>query len=114
MEYMIQIGLTGLKRLLNKKAFTKSKEVEQAIEEYRIENNPLLAFLEEMGADAVENEPVKEIYFKYNEFCNRNHFEALNRIEFSRQVSKSLNFTTKDKRIKGEKVKIFVQKVPDG
>lgn len=114
MEYMIQIGLAGLKRLLNNKAFTKSKEVEQAIEEYRIENNPLLAFLEELGADAVENEPVKEVYYKYNEFCNRNHFEALNRIEFSRQVSKVLNFTTKDKRIKGEKVKIFVQKVPDG
>ena len=112
-EYMIQIGLAGLKRLLDNKAFTKSKEVERAVEEYQIENNPLMAFLEELGADAVENEPVKEIYQKYKEFCYANQFEPLNRIEFSRQVSKMLNFTTKDKRIKGEKVKIFVPKVPD-
>ena len=113
MEYMIQIGLAGLKRLLNNKAFTKSKEVEQAIEEYRIENNPLLAFLEELGADAVENEPVKEIYQKYKEFCYANQFEPLNRIEFSRQVSKTLNFTTKGKRINKEKVQIFIPKVQD-
>ena len=113
MEYMIRLGLEGLKRALKNKSFTKSKDVDQALESYRIENNPILAFVEEVGADAVENEPVGEVYFRYNEFCTRNRFEPLNRIEFSRQISKALNFTTKDKRIKGEKIKIFVQKVPD-
>ena len=113
MEYMIRLGLDGLKRVLKNKAFTKSKDVDQAIESYRIESNPLLTFLEEIGADAVINEPVKAVYFKYREFCLTNQFEPLNRIEFSRQVSRSLNFTTKDKRIKGKKEKVFVQKVPD-
>jgi len=113
MEYMIRLGLEGLKRVLEQKAFTKSADVEQAIESYRIENNPLLAFLEEAGEDAVVNEPVKDVYMKYKVFCTSNQFEPLNRIEFSRQVSKALNFTTKDKRIKGEKLKIFVPKVPD-
>lgn len=114
MEYMILLGLNGLKRVLAQKSFTKSADVERAIESYRIENNPLLAFLEELGEDGVVNEPVKNVYMRYKEFCMANQFEPLNRIEFSRQVSKTLNFTTKDKRIKGEKVKIFVQKVPDG
>ena len=113
MEYMIQLGLGGLKRVLKNKDFTKSKDVERTIEEYRIESNPLLSFLDEAGADAVVNEPVKGVYFKYREFCITNQFEPLNRIEFSRQVTKALNFATKDKRINGAKEKIFVEKVPD-
>lgn len=113
MEYMIQLGLGGLKRVLKNKDFTKSKDVEHTIEEYRIESNPLLSFLDEAGADAVVNEPVKAVYFKYREFCITNQFEPLNRIEFSRQVTKALNFATKDKRINGAKEKIFVEKVPD-
>ena len=113
MEYMIQLGLGGLKRVLKNKDFTKSKDVERTIEEYRIESNPLLSFLDEVGTDAVVNEPVKAVYFKYREFCITNQFEPLNRIEFSRQVTKALNFATKDKRINGAKEKIFVEKVPD-
>ena len=113
MEYMIRLGLEGLKRVLKGKDFTKSADVERTIEEYRIESNPLLSFLDEVGADAVINEPVKAVYFKYREFCITNQFEPLNRIEFSRQVTKALNFATKDKRIKGAKEKIFVEKVPD-
>ena len=112
MEYMIQLGLGGLKRVLKNKDFTKSKDVERTIEEYRIESNPLLSFLDEAGADAVVNEPVKAVYFKYREFCITNQFEPLNRIEFSRQVTKALNFATKDKRINGAKEKIFVEKSP--
>ena len=113
MEYMIRLGLEGLKRVLKGKDFTKSADVERTIEEYRIESNPLLSFLDEVGADAVINEPVKAVYFKYREFCLTNQFEPLNRIEFSRQVTKALNFATKDKRINGAKEKIFVEKVPD-
>ena len=113
MEYMIRLGLEGLKRVLKGKDFTKSADVERTIEEYRIESNPLLSFLDEVGADAVINEPVKAVYFKYREFCLTNQFEPLNRIEFSRQVAKALNFATKDKRINGAKEKIFVEKVPD-
>lgn len=44
MEYLIQIGLNGLKRVLKEKSFTKSVDVEKAIEDYRIESNPLLSF----------------------------------------------------------------------
>lgn len=110
MEYMIRLGLDGLKRVLKNKAFTKSKDVEQAIEAYRIESNPLLTFLEEAGADAVVNNPVKQVYFKYREFCLTNQFEPLNRIEFSRQVSKALNLTTKGQRINKEKVQVFIPK----
>ena len=73
----------------------------------------MLTFIEEIGATDIENEPVKAIYKKYKEFCLSNQFEPLNRIEFSRQVGKALNFTTKDKRVMGEKVKVFVQKVLD-
>lgn len=113
MEYMIRLGLEGLERVLKGKDFTKSADVERTIEEYRIESNPLLSFLDEVGADAVINEPVKAVYFKYREFCLTNQFEPLNRIEFSRQVTKALNFATKDKRINGAKEKIFVEKVPD-
>ncbi len=113
METMILYGLNGLKRVLAEKDFTRSADVDQALETYRIENNPVLAFIEEVGANAVENEKAKEVYKRYKEFCFGNQFEPLNRIEFSKQIGKSLNMTTRAKRINGEKVQVFIRKEPE-
>src|SRR5690606_10564240 len=57
MEYLIKIGLEGLKRVLKNQQFTKSDRVEKELQEYEESNNPILGFFKEITLEEVENEP---------------------------------------------------------
>lgn len=108
MEYLIQIGIKGLKRVLANSKFTTSVKVEKEIQEYEENNNPILLFFKE--EPKMENEPTKDVYAKYNEFCLANSFTPMSNIEFSKQVKKRFNLEIIDKTIKGKKYRIFVKK----
>ena len=108
MEYLIQIGIKGLKRVLANSRFTTSVKVEKEIQEYEENNNPILLFFKE--EPKMENEPTKDVYAKYNEFCLANSFTPMSNIEFSKQVKKRFNLEIIDKTIKGKKYRIFVKK----
>lgn len=110
LEYLIVLGIEGLKRILKNNAFTKSDKVQRSIEEYEETNNPIQLFFKEVDADDIENEPTKEIYKMYSEFCLANAFNPMSNIEFSKQVKKQFDFEIKDKTIKGKKYRIFVKK----
>ena len=109
MEYLVILALAGLKRVLTKAKFTTSSRVQNQLEEYEENNNPIIGFVQEIGMDAVENEPSRDVYRKYKEYCIVNNFQALSNIEFSRQLCKRFGFTMKNQRIKGKQTKIFVK-----
>lgn len=100
LEYLIILGIKGLKRILSNNAFTKSDKVQKSIEEYEETNNPIQLFFKEVGADDIENEPTKEIYKLYGEFCLANAFNPMSHIEFSKQVKSSLTLTSRTRRSK--------------
>lgn len=110
MEYLIQIGIQGLKRVLENAKFTSSKKVQKELEDYEESNNPILMFFKEIEEVEMENEPTKNVYKRYNEFCLANSFTPLSNIEFSKQVKKYYGFEIIDKTIKGKKYRIFVKK----
>lgn len=110
LEYLIVLGIEGLKRILKNNAFTKSDKVQRSIEEYEETNNPIQLFFKEVDADDIENKPTKEIYKMYSEFCLANAFNPMSNIEFSKQVKKQFDFEIKDKTIRGKKYRIFVKK----
>ena len=109
MEYLIRLGLEGLKRVLRNAKFTVSKRVEGQLEEYEENNNPIIGFVEEVGLDAIENEPTKDVFFKYNVYCNKNNLNPLSNIEFSRQITRRFGFIVKNQRRNGKQTKIFVK-----
>lgn len=108
MQYLINIGIQGLKRVLKNRKFTSSVKVEKALQEYTENNNPILLFFKE--EPKIENEPTKNVYKKYNEFCIANSFNPMSNIEFSKQVKKYLDYEIADKTIKGKKYRIFIKK----
>lgn len=110
MEYLIQLGLTGLKRVLENRKFTNSKRVEKELEEYEENNNPILTFFKETSEDEIINESTKDVYKKYNEFCLANNFTPLSNIEFSRKVNKYFDLEIISKTIKGKTYRIFVRR----
>ena len=110
MEYLIQLGIAGLKRILLNRGFTESGKVEKSIAEYEETNNPVLGFFKEVEVEGINiaNEPTSHVYKMYCEYCIRSGLQALSNIEFSRQVVKHFNFEVVVKKIQGKSVRCFV------
>lgn len=108
MEYLVKVGVDGLKSILKNKAFTKSKKVDDEIMEYTEYNNPLLLFLKEAETDEIINQETKLVHSKYEMFCSDNGFQGMGLANFSKEVTRQLNCQIKDKRINGRKTRVFV------
>lgn len=110
MEYLIKLGVEGLKRVLENKEFTTSEKIKTELIEYEENNNPILAFFKDCDdrEQKIENEPTNDVYRLYTTFCAENGFQSMSIGEFSKQVKKYYNFTIIRKRINGEIRRIFV------
>ncbi len=109
MEYMIQLGLVGLKRVLENREFTSSEEMRKELEEYERQNNPLLRFFDdcEMEDFNIEGEATSKVYARYKEFCLAENLQPISKIEFSRQTIRQFGFITKTVRLNGKSYRIF-------
>lgn len=110
LEYLIQLGIAGLKRVLAARRFTISKSVQKELEEYEENNNPIISWFKEIDVEDVKNQPTKDVYKKYNEFCIVNNFTPMSNIEFSKQVNRYYDFEVISKSIKGKTYRVFVEK----
>ncbi|KXG75601.1 DNA primase family protein [Thermotalea metallivorans] len=109
-EYMILLGIEGLKRVLKNKAYTKSEKVEKELDEYEVTNNPVLGFIQECNIEEfqIENEPTSKVYEHYCTYCTKNGFQAVSNIEFSKQINRHLNFRIKVTKVNGKSTRIFI------
>lgn len=109
MEYLIVLGLAGLRRVLENHAFTSSKRVDKELAAYNEDNNPILMFFADMDVEAeLYNQPVGSVYLAYDIFCRDNNFQPLGKIAFSRAVKRQFpNIDIVRMRIDGKQVKVF-------
>lgn len=107
MEYLLNISIQGLKRVLQNRGFTEVDSVTTEVKEYEKRNNPVVAFLDE---NEIEGEPTKEIHLRYSTWCYENGLKPLSRIQFSREVCKQ-GYKTKQERIDDKRIQIFVKDV---
>jgi len=110
MEYMIVLGLAALKRVLNN-GFTESAKVQEQLKEYEETNNPILGFFEEVEFEGfqIENEQSDKVFKRYKEYCLANNFNPMSKAEFSKQLCRKLNMTTKTKKVGGKVFRIYVK-----
>ena len=108
MEYLVKVGIEGLKQILLNRAFTQSKKVDDELKEYTEYNNPILLFLSETEKEDIINQETKTIHSMYEVFCRDNGFQCMGLASFSKEVTRQLNCMVKDKRINGRKARIFV------
>lgn len=107
MEYFIKLGVEGLQRVIINQGFTQSEKVQNQLNEYEEENNPIIAFIADCGVDAIENEPTNEVYKRYQVFCAENNMQPMSNIIFSKQINKRLGFEVVQKKLNGVNRKIF-------
>ena len=108
-EYLIQIGVQGLQRVLNTQGFTESEAVKEEIDTFERDNNPILLFLEEVEDYEVINNETKEVFARYDTFCHENGFTKVAMQTFSKEITRHMDCKIADKKIKGRKCRIFVR-----
>lgn len=111
MEYLINLGIAGLKRVLLNRKFTGSIKVQKAMDEYEENNNPIIGFFRECEDEEfqIENEPTNVVYKRYQEYCLANSLQPMSNIEFSKQVNRILNMRVENKWLNGKKHRIFIK-----
>lgn len=107
MEYMIKLGIKGLKRVLASQEFTNSEKVQAEIDDFAITNNPVLGFFKENDLEDIENHVTKDVYLRYQKYCYDNGLNAICAGELSKQIKKHYGVTIADKRINGRKARVF-------
>lgn len=116
-EYLIRLGVEGLKRVVKNNHFTESKKVQKEIEEYEDFNNPVKGFFRECneqdGADYIFRETATAIYKRYQVYCAENNFQPESNTVFGRTLKSLFGVESKQKKISGKNVRMYV-KVAEG
>lgn len=107
-EALIQLALDGLTRVLQNQAFTTCDAIQRELEEYEENNNPIVLYFKEAGADGIINQTTSGCYRRYREFCISNNFTPISQIEFSKTVKKAFNCEIEEQRINGKRVRVFI------
>jgi P4 family phage/plasmid primase-like protien len=90
-------ALAGLDRLRLQNRFTRSEVCDQALGEYRTENNPARMFLLDSCREAPEGQaPCGELYKAYRDWCNANGYSPLADRSFGKEVRRV--FTKAERR----------------
>lgn len=108
-EYLIRVGIEGLRRVIQQNHFTQSERVDREIKEYEEENNPIAGFIEDQGLDMIENQLTVDVYKRYQVFCADNSLTPMSNIVFSKQINKRLGLTVKQRKISGQVKKLFIR-----
>ena len=110
-EYLIKLGIMGLRRVLENQDFTRSDRVDRQLEEYEEENNPIVAFLHDLehGENDIINETTADVYAKYKIFCNAANMQPMSKVVFSKQINKRLNTEIAFRKIAGKSTRIFIK-----
>ena len=108
MEYLLQVALDGLKRVLDNNGFSESEKVQEELDKYHEKNDPVIGFIKELDMEVdILNQPSKDVYMRYKIYCNDNNLTPLAHNAFSENLSRNYGISTKTARIKGKSVKVF-------
>ncbi|MED3538280.1 phage/plasmid primase, P4 family [Bacillus toyonensis] len=107
MQYVLNLALKSLKRLLVEKKFTKSKAVEDELIKYQEENNPIISFVNNEDVE-LERAVVGDVYLQYKVYCTENGFHSVSNISFSKQVTQLFGYKSHVQKVDGKNKRIFI------
>jgi len=106
---IFMFALSGLKRLTKQKKFTESIEVNNKLEEYKLDSNPVKQYMEEKYITTdEENKYIScaSLYESYGVWCGDNGFMKMNNINFGKEL-KRLKYNKKQKKTEGKTIWIY-------
>ncbi|ANT40113.1 MULTISPECIES: DNA primase family protein [Bacillus cereus group] len=107
MQYVLNLALKSLKRLLVEKKFTTSKAVEDELIKYQEENNPIISFVNNEDVE-LERAVVGDVYLQYKLYCAENGFQSVSNVNFSKQVTQLFGYKSHVQKVDGKSKRIFI------
>lgn len=104
MQYLLKQAMDGLKRLRENGHFTKSTIAENALQTYRLENNPIAEFIAEYKENNgdIDGKPTAELYSYYASWCQKNgHKNVPTKTTFTREVNKLEKTKSEPRSVQG-------------
>lgn len=101
-QFYIKTGVSGLERLISTGGiFTAAQKSADLKRDYEIENDSVLAFLDEYDPEefVLDNTPMC-VFDKYKEFCNRNNYTCIGERMLNKCLRTCLHYTTKQVKIR--------------
>ena len=134
MEYLIYIGIEGLKRVLKNKGFSETEETKQLLKEFNENNNPIFEFVEYLENEGetptklefiLKDFSCQKIYNgtlgvidpqgkmpSFNEWCVNNGLKKISYKSFIKNMKVQFNLDTERKTVKGIKETYFYKRTP--
>lgn len=105
MEYLIQIGIKGLHRVLKNNSFTECDEVDKMLKSYQEDCDPFLQFIDEYNytSSRLVNEFTSDVYRRYKMYCEESSLKPISLRMFTQRIKKEFRLTTAYKYDKNNK-----------
>ena len=113
MEALIAKAIPALKVVLANQEFEDCSKVKANLAEFEKSNDPILEFFEDIGESEYLNEPIKNVYQKYNSFCLSNNLQSISAIEFQRRMKQHFGLVIKAIEISGKKARVYCEQPTD-
>ena len=108
-QYLIRLGIAGLKRVLVNKDFTHATVVAKALAAYELENNPILSFINDVTVEGIVERPTDDVYKQYCVYCYENGFKALSKNPFSKELMRNAGVNTKVVKVAGKCIRQYIK-----
>ena len=109
-EYLILLGVKALRDVLENNGFTITDTVEKELEQYEIENNPILEFFMDIPLEEIENHSTKDVYDRYQQWCLANGLTTKGRPVFTKETNEFYGTESVRKSLNGQQVRVFEKK----
>ena len=109
MEYLVNLGIAGLKRVLTNQQFTSSAKVQRELKNYEEFNNPVIGFFKDMDEGYLFREDAKTIYLAYSIWCNENGYNPESKNQFGRTLKSLYGVESSPRKIGGKLVRMYMR-----
>lgn len=106
-EYLIRCGVEGLKRVLINEGYSSSEKVQEQMDEYEQENNPIIGFIQEQGIGNIIHQQTDHVFRMYQVFCQDSQIQPMSKFVFSKQINKRLHLKVVQRKVDGKNHRVF-------
>lgn len=116
-ESFIVLAVKGLLNLLKNDKFTESDAVEREREQFRVNNNSILSFIQELTETDIDSsipvykrESIDTLFNKYKNYCDDNKYKPFGLSIFSRKICSELKLKVQRRMVLRHKESFFIDK----
>ena len=106
MSTLINLGLSGLKRVLTNNDFTRCEAVNSEIRAIEENNNPLITFA---NTHRIEDQDADKLYSEYVWWASNNGVQSMSKPTFVKQIEYQCGVKSKTSVVDGTNITIFVK-----